>query len=236
MSASPDSPGLSGPSNKAPDAPKALASYRELVQPLRLYLADLRQRLNVPGGNRRGKTRLMLLPPTVRARLEECERLDSWRALRKVYDRMPFGILSPGNPLGNWLRRSGVYLRCIKGEQPDPNATARRLWKDAEKHTGQRTTTYLALLDGVIFAKSRMDFGKFRIQRLGEHENSSKSSIFRQTGPSFRRRCRTGNPFCDLWYLVVEEKTELSLEIKDLHEWLFQAPAFHWSSAGSPSR
>jgi len=131
---------------------------------------------------------------------------------------MPFGVrpLSLGNPLGNWLRRSGIYLRCIKGAQPDPNATARRLWKDAEKHTGQRTTTYLALLDGAIFAKRTMDFGDFRIQRFEEQEIEQLLDI-PTNRVFFPGALQDGKPFCDLWYLVVEEETELS----DPNEWLF---------------
>ncbi len=180
------------------------------MSPLRAYLNDVHQRFGFGRRSRPGEKRLALLPPTIRARLEECERLDSWRALCKAYEpgwrssgQARLFLLGPGGALKNWFRRSGIYRRCSRGERPNASATARRLCNDTERYADEETTTYVWLLNGVIFAKPSMDFGNFRIKRLGDKELSLLFDV-----PTnrlfFPNALQDMKPFADLWYVIVE--------------------------------
>lgn len=171
---------------------------QELVSTLRAYLNDVHVRLGERRGTRAGQKRLVLLPPTIRAIFEECETLDSWPALCQTFG-------TSHSRLSDWFRRSGIYSRCLSGWVQNPKEIARQLLRDAQRDAEHETRTYVALLDGVVFAEDKMDFGDFRIQRLREEELDRlfETSTNRLLYPE---AVQDTKPFSDLWYLIVEGK------------------------------
>lgn len=194
------------------DTPARLSKQRprsslgELTTALRAYL-EVACRTLVPrttGPQRRRQ--LVLLPPTVRVQLDECESSQRWKELWQAWDRVrpSRGLDSPGSELARWFRRRGIYLDCLTGPPPAAETVARRLLHDARLHANG-ATKYLVLMDGVIFGKKLMRFGYFDIARLSEKQ-LERILETRTNRTFFPMAVQDSKPFSDLWYLVVTQK------------------------------
>jgi hypothetical protein len=107
--------------------------------------------------------------------------------------------------LSNWFRRTGVYSACLNGQKIYPAKVAASLIDCTARHCAEESVTYMALLDGVAFAKDSMDFGTFRVWRPAAQELEKLLEV--KTNGLFPRAISSTDGFADVWYILVRQTT-----------------------------
>jgi len=110
---------------------------------------------------------------TLQALVDELENSEPFTSLvRKTVASFPenshFGRTSAAQAVGHFFRRSRCYIDVFKNQVIDPESLFHTYEHACQRQ--ERQVTYLVPLQGVEFAESRMDFGKFVIQSFSHRQ------------------------------------------------------------------
>lgn len=209
---------------------KGISKNPDVEQAIGLYLEQVKRRLF--GAQKNAATRrtqnLLLLPSGISQRLLECEQGQAWERLTGLFGQSwgeisGEGVLAPfvhppwrdqldapliWNPandgLKNWFRRTGVYTACLNGRKINPSRVSAHLMDSTVRHCTEETVTYLALLDGLAFARDSIDCGAFRIWRPTAPELDRILEVHTNR-LFFPQAIPTADPFTRVWYVEVKE-------------------------------